>query len=314
VKHLREATIVLFIILITIHSLSCSPKPTSGCLTGAFLADKPSKQDIVSFNDKYGKKPFLVMVFIDWDNFVDKKVIEDVYSQDCVLFVTWEPWHANRKEPINYDGLLSGEYDQYINEFAKEIKQIKGDVFLRFAHEMNGNWYPWSGTKIGKDKFVANYRYVKDAFDKIETSNVRWVFSINWEDIPQENNHFSQYYPGDDYVDFFGIDGYNWGNTKSWSRWMSFSEIFDTRYNEVVNNFEKPVLISEFSSTSSGGDKTVWIKKAMTDIKRLKNIKGFVLFNVDKETDWSFPLYEKWSVEFKKQLEAPYFKDNGGSL
>jgi beta-mannanase len=308
-KHLRDVTIVLFVILIAILSFSCSHKPISGCLTGAFLADKPSKQDITNFKDEYSKKPFLTMVFIDWENFINKKVIEDVYSQDCVLFVTWEPWYAVGKKGIDYDELLSGEWDKYIMDFANKLKDINKPVFLRFAHEMNGNWYPWSGTKIGKDKFMATYRYVKDAFDKIEISNVRWVFSINWEDIPQKNNHFSQYYPGDDYVDFIGIDGYNWGNTKSWSRWISFGEIFETRYNEVVNNFEKPVLISEFSSTSSGGDKTVWIKEAMTDIKRLKNIKGFVLFNVDKETDWSFSLEKTSGKELKLQLRDSYFKD-----
>ena len=42
----------------------------------------------------------------------------------------------------------------------------------------------------------------------------------------------------------------------------------------------------------------------------MKEIEGFILFNVDKETDWSFSIYKKWGVEFKKLLTDPYFKDN----
>ena len=90
---------------------------------------------------------------------------------------------------------------------------------------------------------------------------------------------------------------------------MSFKAIFENRYNEITDNLKKPVIISEFSSTSSGGDKGLWIREAMRDIKRMKNIKAFVLFNVDKETDWSFSPHKKWGTEFKKQLEDPYYRD-----
>lgn len=90
---------------------------------------------------------------------------------------------------------------------------------------------------------------------------------------------------------------------------MSFKEIFEKRYNEITNNFKKPIVISEFSSTSSGGDKGIWIKEAMSDIKRMKDVKAFILFNVDKETDWSFPAEENWGKELKRQLKNRYFKD-----
>jgi len=309
-KHFRYGVTFLSIILSLAFFSSCTTDPKSYCLTGAFLSDKPSKRDISSFEDNYGKKPFLVMVFVDWDKLIDDEIITDVYSSDCLLFVTWEPWYAVDKNGINYDELLSGKWDKYIRNFADKLKGINKTVFLRFAHEMNGNWYPWAGHRIGRGKYIAIYRYVKDIFDKTNATNVKWVFSINWEDIPNtKENNFMQYYPGDEYADYVGIDGYNWGNTQDWSRWMSFKEIFEIRYNEVVNSLEKPVLISEFGSASSGGDKTVWIKDAMNDIERMKKIKGFVLFNVDKETDWSFPVEADSGRELKEQLKKDYFKD-----
>ncbi len=304
-RNLFNALAVSLIVIL----LSCAGKGKSYCLTGAFLGGRPTREDIVGFRNKYGKKPLLVMVFVDWTRFIDEIVIKDVYSQNCTLFVSWEPWQAVTKKGIDYDGLLSGEYDEYILNFAKHLNATEKEVFIRFAHEMNGNWYPWSGTKIGRDKYISIYRYIRDIFDRIHTTNVKWVFCVNWEDVPKEKNHFMLYYPGDEYVDYVGIDGYNWGDTESWSRWMNFKDIFERRYKEITTYLKRPVMITEFSSASSGGNKSIWIKEAMNDIKRMKNIEAFILFNVDKETDWSFPADEDSGRELKKQLENDYFKD-----
>jgi len=282
---------------------------SSYCFTGAFIGDKPSRQDIVTFQRDYVKQPYFVMIFVDWKNFPDLGVIKAILGEGSCPLITWEPWNAEPKTGIDYDGLLQGEYDDYISDFAKLIGSFKSEVCLRFAHEMNGNWYPWSGSKIGVDKYIKIYQYVKDIFDKLGVNNVKWVFSVNWEDTPPiKANDFINYYPGEAYVDYVGIDGYNWGDTQSWSQWITFRELFNAPYNKVVDQLKKPVLISEFSSASSGGDKAKWIQNAMQDIKELKEVKGFVLFNVNKEVDWSFPASEEPGKALKKELEDPYFR------
>jgi beta-mannanase len=140
-------------------------------------------------------------------------------------------------------------------------------------------------------------------------SNIKWIFSINWEDIPKEKNSYLSYYPGDGFVDYVGIDGYNWGDTQPWSKWMSFSEIFKNRYDEVNKLLNKPVLVTEFSSVSSGGDKALWIREALSSIKKMKKIKGFVLFNIDKEGDWGFKEGNPSGRALKKSLIDSYFQD-----
>lgn len=302
-------TNLLAALLISLCSLSCSQDKKLVCFTGAFLADLPTKTDIDNFRNDFGKKPYFILVFIDWEKFLDKRVIEDTYAKDSVLMVTWEPWNAKTREGINFSELLSGKYDTYINDFSKQLKAIGKPVYLRFAHEANGNWYPWAGIKIGSSTYIKAYRYVYEIFRHNEVKNVKWVFSVNYEDVPQENNYFMQYYPSDNCVDYVGIDGYNWGDTKSWSRWMSFKQIFSGRYNEITQKLKKPVLITEFSSTSSGGNKSLWIKEALKSIKQMKNIHGFVLFNYNKETDWSFVAATAAGEQLKRGLEDYYFKE-----
>ncbi len=279
------------------------------CWTGAFLADHPTAQDVEQFQKDFGKKPYLILLFIDWERYVDEQDIKNLTQAGCNLLITWEPWHAQEKTGIGYDDLLAGKYDTYINQFGRQLKDIPKTVYLRFAHEMNGNWYPWCLEKLGKQKFVAVYRHVKDVIDAAGAKNVRWVFSVNAEDVPAGQGPVLSYYPGDTYVDYTGIDGYNWGDTKSWSKWTSFKHIFGPKYKELSQRISKPIMITEFSSASRGGDKKEWIQKAMKDMQRMDKIKSFVLFNVDKETDWSFSADEDSGKELKAQLQNDYFRD-----
>lgn len=272
-------------------------------MVGAFLADEPRTKDIVKFKSDFGKKPDIVMIFIDWGSRIPSSVIRDVEAAGSILLVTWEPWNAKDKTAIDFNGLLGGREDVYLTSFADQIKGMKKPVWIRFGHEMNGDWYPWSSSKIGSKTYIAAYRYVKDFLDRQGVRNAKWIFSVNAEDVPPDNR-FEDSYPGDRYVDLIGIDGYNWGTTKSWSRWMSFREIFYGRYQEIVDQFKKPVVITEFASSSQGGDKAHWIKEAFETMRSMKRLKGCVLFNVDKETDWSLKIEGPAGFELHKQIAS----------
>src|SRR2546429_9938464 len=119
---------------------------------------------------------------------------------------------------------------------------------------MNGSWYPWDGfhnggANGGPAKFVAAYRHIHDVFTSVGPSRVEWVWCPNVGDAPAEPwNHDRNYYPGDDYVDWLCVDGYNWGTTQSWSAWTSFHDIFASWYADFASA-GKPILIGEGAPT-----------------------------------------------------------------
>ncbi len=287
---------------------SCAGPRGSGCLVGAFWMDRPSAASIESFAKDYGKRPAIVLTFLDWGKYPDEAVMRDVYSSDSVLMLTWEPWHAETKQAIDYDAVLAGKDDAYLREFATRLKTIGRPVFLRFAHEMNGDWYPWSAQKIGSEKYRQLFRYVHEAFDRAGAANVRWVFSISAENVP-DSNRYDRCYPGEHYADYIGLDGYNWGVTRAWSRWRSFKDLFSGIYAEGVKKYPKPMIISEFGTTSKGGDKARWIEEALQEVRRMPEVKALVLFNVDKETDWKFMPGTEAAKALKKGLGDPYYRD-----
>lgn len=301
---LMVAAIVFFVQKFNMHT----PKEEGYCLTGAFIADNPSAEDILSFNQNYGKKPFLVLLFIDWENFVCEDTLENIISQGSLPVITWEPWYWADESGVDFKDILNGKFDDYIDAFARRLGDLGKAVYLRFAHEMNGDWYPWSSAKVGTENYKAVYRYIKDKFDALGVNNIEWIFSINWENVSKDSD-YKDSYPGDSYVDFIGIDGYNWGNSQKWSKWMGFDEIFGPVCKEVSALYEKDIIIAEFSSTSAGGDKAQWIRDALSDIKRMEKVRGFILFNVDKETDWGFPVEKPYGKALKAELEDPYFRE-----
>ena len=121
--------LIIIAVVIAVFFLFASKRAKDYCLIGAFIADRPTKKTIQQFQADFGKKPYMVMVFVDWKNFVDSEVINNVYSMESVLLITWEPWYAIDKKGIDYDAVLSGGMDSYIRDFAEELKRINKPVF-----------------------------------------------------------------------------------------------------------------------------------------------------------------------------------------
>lgn len=306
-----KKTFTLFLLLFLIattasHPVSAGRSSREGCFIGAFISDAPDRSLIDKFKEAFKKRPALIVLFVDWSHFPNEDALDAMFSQEIAPLITWEPWDAISKNGINPDAILSGQYDEYIRAFAKKLELKKRRIYLRFAHEMNGDWYPWSGAHWGPEKYIQVTRYIHRKFNDEGVREIRWIFSINAENVPA-TNHYFLYYPGDRYVDYIGLDGYNWGETKSWSRWRSFKNIFQSIYLEIIKRYKKPVIITEFASTSKGGDKAVWIREAMREIKKMSYVRYALYFNIDKETDWAIPPKSREALEFKRQLMDDYF-------
>jgi len=273
--------------LAVVCASGCRTARSTPLETGVFLGDRPSETEIRRFVSVFGKKPRYILLFYDWREIPDSRYLRNLIRLGTTPIVTVEPWNAETQEGIDPQKLFEGAYDDRLQSLRVSLQAAGGEVWLRWAHEMNGNWYPWSGTKWTREKYIAVWRYVHALFGKAGVSNVRWIFSFNAESVPATaENRFERYYPGDEVVDCIGIDGYNFGASKS-SRWRSFRQIFGEAYRSAAR-LGKPILLTEMSSASTGGNKEKWIRQAFAEMKYMPALKGFVLFGVDKEKDWAF--------------------------
>lgn len=235
-----------------------------------------------------------------------------------------EEWDlANGRIPlISWEGtrlsdITSGKHDALIRARADGVKALGKRVFIRWAWEMNGNWYAWSGARNGANttaaaRYRAAWRRVVSIFRARGATNAVWVWSPNHANIPARSwNRWQNYYPGHSWVDWVGIDGYNWGRSRSWSRWQDFRAIFGPVYASYRS--AKPIMIAETASTDVGGDKARWIRIASFQIKRYyPSIAAVVWFHVNKEEDWRATSSSTVLRSFRAMSRETYFRARAG--
>ncbi len=225
-----------------------------------------------------------------------------IYNLGSTPIITWEPWlnDFDREEhnlpPVidpNKNGMAAvarGDYDFYIESWAKDVKEFGENIFIRLGHEMNDPYrYPWGPQNNESKDFVAAWRHIVNIFNKNGAKNVVWI----WAPQPAYLR-YGEYYPGDEYVDWIGVGALNYGTVASWSKWWSFGNIVGNYY-VWLDMYKKPIMITEMSSLSVGGKREDWFKDALTNMPtKYPNIKAIVLFNdnddkttLNKSLNWS---------------------------
>jgi beta-mannanase len=205
--------------------------------------------------------------------------------------ITWQPMDSQLPDPVNQPdytlaSIIDGSWDNLLNTWAAAIAAWGRPMLLRFAHEMNGNWYPWAEGVNGNSagQYVQAWRHVHDLFVSDGASNVKWVWSPN-VDYPGSTS-LPELYPGNAYVDYVGIDGYNWGTSRPGSVWQTPRQVFDPTIADVRTFTHKRIVITEVSSTEQGGSKAQWIDEFFSWLEATSRVIGFVWFQFDKEADW----------------------------
>lgn len=254
----------------------------------------------------------MVVFFLQWPElpeniYFPRDSLEAISDFGAVPVITWEPMYLKdgQEKVIPAKEILGGKYDRYIENFARASKEYVRPVIIRFGHEMNLSRYHW-GTPDGYGPentglYKNMFRHVVKIFRKAGAANAYFAFCPNAESIPNTSfdpaagwNKISAYYPGDEYVDVLGMDGYNWGLTRTrekhgWtSSFRSFAGIFSDCHHELKKlNKDKPLIVFETASAPSGGDKGLWIAEAFEQA-RAWGITALNWFEADKEVDWRF--------------------------
>lgn len=238
-----------------------------------------------------GRHLDMVMWYVHWGgpwSAFNAGDVHTVIARGSTPVITWmsDDPTASSQSAYSLQGIAVGQHDAYIRAWADGLRGAGGRVVLRFDHEMNGNWYPWSPGQNGQTAagYVAAWRHVHDVFVAEGATNVQWLWSPNVAFTGSAP--LPPLYPGDAYVDRVGVDGFNWGSTDGAHTWQAFATIFDTTVSQVAAISHRPLMIGEVACTESGGDKAAWISDFFAALSHAGALTGFVWFDADKETDW----------------------------
>jgi hypothetical protein len=242
---------------------------------GALLGHYYGAGTVAETDARIGRKPAIHLTYYAWEDDWASASKRDL-DAGTIPLVNWEP------DGIDFNHIVSGALDQTIDARASGAKSLGKPLFLDFAAEMNGD-EAWSGNDPAL--YIAAYRHIHDRFTAAGAINVVWAWCPNVTDVDGRNRQTMAYYPGDEYVDWTGVDGYNWGAGSGFS-WQSFHDVFADIY-PLLAAKNKPILIGEMASDEDGGDKAQWISAIVPTLRdQFPMIKGVVWFDVDKERHW----------------------------
>lgn len=250
------------------------PPPASGLQWGAYVGDTISS--LATLETLVGGTADIRAVFEGFSDTFPSNFRSTVGAQGKTLVIFWEP-------NFGYDEINNGSKDSYIQQFAADAKNYSHPVILAPFDEMNLNEEAWGYGQNGNtaEKFKTAWKRIHDIFVAQNATNVKFAIPFNNVSVPNvSGNKFADYYPGDAYVDYIGLDGFNFG-----SPWQTFAQVFDTAVSQV-SSFNKPIYILSTAS-APGSQKAAWIRDGLGDhIQTYSNVVGWVWFNEDKETDW----------------------------
>ncbi len=283
--------------------------PPAGYYWGALVDGVPFEMSkLTAFEDATGRKVDVVHWGQPWTDTGQAQafpagVMDRVWQHGSIPLLDWgsaDPAKGLDQPDFRLAQIYQGKYDSYIRTWANAAKAWGNPFFLRFDHEMNGWWFSWDEQLNGNQPgdFVKAWRHVHDIFTQVGATNVTWVWCPNIIGNSKLTPLF-ELYPGANYVDWVGMDGFNWGSD-SGAYWQTFDQVFADTYERFHTLAPgTPIMIAEVASSEKGGplgmpaSKAAWIRDAFTNQlpSNFPEVKAVVWFNsVGEDPTRSWPL------------------------
>ncbi len=201
----------------------------------------------------------------------------------------------------------STQYDAVIDSIITLCKNYGKAMFLRIGGEFNGQGDGWNGGGYTPHHYVTMFRKITDMF---EARGMRDSIANIWCYYPAAANDFDSvdvngalWYPGDEYVDWFGLDLFNADDfdlsMPDYSRGTITRKGKSERFLAMARSKGKPVYMSETSAkginisadaTDSQTDWDAWFAKFWAFISAHAEIKGYSYINAN----WPVGAYPGW--------------------
>lgn len=282
-------------------------EPARGCFIGAFVSQDPViAGSMRRWEQVTGKGHFSYLRYLGYGQPFPKAWVADVRRLGAVPHLAFEP----------NEGLRHVREDAYLLRFARDAAESGGPVFLRFASEMNGAWTAYHGDPA---RYRAAFRLVARVMHR-EAPNVAMV----WTPFCRPLRNMTLYYPGDDFVDWVGVNIYSVhhhnGDPQQPAHWEDPVRFLDDVYRRFARR--KPIQISEYAASgfcrACGEDTTRFALEKMTRLyaslpRRFPRVKAVYWFDWDTlsagvaENDYSITDNPVLRQAYRRLTASSYF-------
>lgn len=253
-----------------------------------------------------------VLLYVHYGHDFPAEFMEGNHERGRIVELTYQTTTNNNEDMTAHTPFLDiyrGECDDEIRRFARAAADYGHPFLFRLDNEMNSDWTSYSGVVNMADPqlYTAVWQRFYRIFAEEGVDNCLWIYNPNDRNAPPGKwNDSLAYYPGNEYVQILGVTGYNNGTyyTKWNEQWRDFKAIYDEIWALYSPHFSRfPWIITEFASSSYGGDKAAWIDEMFAHIGDYPNIKLAVWFSA-ADYDGETPARPYWLDETPETLAA----------
>lgn len=240
--------------------------------------------------------------------------VREIYSDGRIMMLTIFPCSYHNLSNVTISQIVNGGYDHHIRRWAKKVKEIEEPVFINFASGMNADWAPWNARAYGKDHdlFIEAWKRVYGIFKEEGAYNAYFVWNPHDRSYPDYKwNDPNLYYPGDQYVDWIGITGYDKGTRHE--KWQV--EEFDKLCSDVYTMYrkfyrDKPVMITELTLDASYNERDQQLNAVFQHLGTKYPEVKIAVWRNNIYGRWTYPIHSSpWNKEnFKETFRLNRFK------
>lgn len=294
-------------------------EPRTGCYAGAFIdlddtiletfKDKTGKVRRLpdSFESVVGKQHATYFYYMGYGRPLATDWISKLGQDSKIVHIALEP----------NNGLKYVLDDEYLTNFAKDLGETQTPIFLRFASEMNG---PWTNYHNNPKQYVEKFRLVAQKMRKY-APNVAMV----WCPYATPIAPIASYYPGDQYVDWVGVNIYSVTFYDQNPRMSGKNDHPVEKLDYIYNRYskKKPIMIGEYGAThfSALEDKstTEFAKRSILGMyeslpRKYPRVKCINYFNTNnltlehrKNNNYAVTQNPEILALYRKIIGQPYF-------
>lgn len=177
------------------------------------------------------------MITISWhvDNPLTGGDSWDVSSSEVVRAIL--PGGSNHDLFLDWLDRAAVFFNTLITEDGAKIP-----ILFRPWHEHTGSWFWWGKNLCTVDEYNALWEITRTHFDSAGVDNLLYSYS---PDMQGPGEIYMERYPGDEYVDLLGIDGYHRNNEEGTEYFVSKLDSILSFMTEEGARRNKPIAITE---------------------------------------------------------------------
>ena len=262
-------------------------KPSTGEYFGAYVSPRSGENyesAVVRLESQAGRKLAIDHQYYKWNQPVPTSHQYWDANTGRLPFVNWKAQRTDGSV-VPWSAIANGSQDSWIIQRANAFKAFKSPIYLTFHHEPENDLARF-GTAAD---YAAAFRHIVTVFRNQGVTNVAFVWTMmSWTFDPRSGRVPSSYYPGDDYVDFIGSDGYNWYPGRRGAPWDSFQQIFSGTNTFAVAH-HKPWMVVELGAQedpAQAGRKGTWFKSILPTARSWPSLKAIIYFDTVTDYAW----------------------------